>query len=145
MAMRDYDALNRGARILRAQRETGWYAIEERVIAAVRSTPRGGWPLDVDDPSSGGAPGRIRVSDRVLKTLLSRALADDSDYVVTHVGVDSDDGVIQRISIELNGRYMAQLPAAIQRVIGRCRAVVADVIGDRPDLAVDVAISDVHG
>lgn len=145
MAMRDYNAAHRGARLLRAQRENGWYAIEERVIAAVRSTPRGGWPLDVDDPDPVGNSGRIRVSDRVLKTLLSRALADDADYVVTHIGVDSEDGVVHRISVELTGRYMAQLPAASQRVIGRCRAVVADVIGHRPDVTVDVAVSDVHG
>lgn len=144
MAMRDYDAVNRGARVLRSQRENGWYAIEERVIAAVRSTPRGGWPLDVDDPASGDAPGRIRVSDRVLKTLLSRALADDPDYVVTHIDVESDNGVVLRISVQVTGRYMADLPAATQRVISRCRAVVSRVIGERPGLALDVVLSDVH-
>jgi len=144
MAVGDYDAIDRAARVLRVLPEPGWRAIEDDVIAAVRRTPRGGWPLLVEDPSPGTAEGILRVSELVLGALLSRALADDPDYRVTDIRIGSEEAVLHSISIELSGRYLADLPAAVERARALCEDVVADVIGDIPGLSIDVSATDVH-
>lgn len=145
MAIGDYDAIDRAARLLRVQPEPGWRAIENTVIAAVHATPRAGWPLDVDDPRPGAVTaGRLHVSDLVLGTLISRELSDDESYAVLDVDVRSSDAALVGVSIELSGRYLTDLPAAIDRVTARCSAVIARVIGARPAVTVDVAVTDVH-
>jgi hypothetical protein len=145
MAIGDYDAIDRAARLLRVQPEPGWHAIENTVISAVRATPRSGWPLDVDEPDpSPAATGRLQVSDLVLGTLVSRALADDDSYVVLDVDVHSNDAELTGVSVELSGRYLTDLPAAVERVTARCDAVIARVIGARPGVRIDVTVSDVH-
>ena len=144
MAIGDYDAINRAARVLRVLPEPGWDAIEDDVIAAVRSTPRGGWPLLVEDPLPDTAPGIIRVSELVLGTLLSRALAGDADFAVTDIRIGSDESVLQSVSIELSGRYHADLPSAVERAHTRSLHVVAEIIGDMPGLTVEVTVTDVH-
>lgn len=143
-AVGDYELVNRAARILRVVPEAGWHAIERDVIAAVRTTPRGGWPLDVVDPETDGAPGVLRVSDLALTNLLSRALRDDPDYIVVDLRAESNDSVLQGISIELSCRYLADANAAAQRVRERSAAVVADVIGTSAAVAIAVAVTDVH-
>lgn len=144
MAIGDYDAIDRAARVLRVLPEPGWHAIEDDVIAAVRLTPRGGWPLLVDDPLPGTAAGVLRVSEIVLGALLSRALAGDPDYGVTDIRIDSEESVLQSISIELSGRYLAGLPAAVERARARCEKVVADVIGATAGPSINVTVTDVH-
>jgi hypothetical protein len=144
MAIGDYDAIDRGARVLRLLPEPGWQAIEDDVIAAVRMTPRGGWPLLVEDPLPGTAAGILRVSELVLGTLLSRALADDPDYGVTDIRIESEESTLQTISIDLSGRYLADLQAAVERVRSRCEGVVAEVIGDTPGVAIRVTVTDIH-
>jgi len=144
MAIGDYDAIDRAARVLRVLPEPGWDAIEDDVIAAVRSTPRGGWPLLVEDPLPDSAPGVLRVSELVLGTLLSRALTDDPDSRVTDIRIGSEESALHSISVELSGRYLADLPAAVERARARCEQVVAEVIGDVPGLSIDVTVTDVH-
>jgi len=143
MAIGDYELTGRAARILREVPEPGWRAVERRVIAAVRATPRGGWPLDVEDPNP-GALGTIRVSDLVLSTLLSRELAGDPDYVVTGIDVTSEGSVLLGISIQLSGRYLSELPSVTDRITGRCEAVLANVLGRTADVAITVTVIDVH-
>jgi len=137
------DVLARAARLIRTHGEPGWDAIADSVIAAVRATPRIGWPLAVDDPHPGGVSGVLTVSDVVLSTLLSRALGGDDDYEVADIVVHSKDGYLQGISVDLRGRYLADLAAAAQRVSARVEAVVADVVGDRPELPVTVTVVDI--
>lgn len=144
MAIGDYDAIDRAARVLRVLPEPGWQAIEDEVIAAVRLTPRGGWPLLVEDPLPGTAAGILRVSELVLGTLLSRALADDPDYRVTDIRIESEESALQTISIELSGRYLTDLQAAVERVRTQCERVVADVIGHTPGVAISVTVTDIH-
>lgn len=50
----------------------------------------------------------------------------------------------QTISIELSGRYLADLQAAVDRARSRCEAVVADVIGDMPGMTISVTVTDIH-
>lgn len=144
MAIGDYDAIDRAARVLRVEPEPGWRAIEDDVIAAVRSTPRGGWPLLVEDPRPGTAVGVLHVSDLVLGALLSRALAGDPDYAVTDIDIQSEGTALQRVSVSLSGRYLADLPTAVARAEARCEQVIADVIGDMPGVSVTISVTDVH-
>lgn len=144
MAIGDYDAIDRAGRVLRVLPEPGWEAIEDDVIAAVRSTPRGGWPLLVEDPVPGTAAGVLRVSELVLGALLSRALADDPDFAVTDIRIQSEESVLHAVSIELSGRYLSDLTAVVGRARARCEEVVAEVIGDMPGLSISVTVTDVH-
>ena len=140
----EYELVNRAARILRVVPEPGWQAIERDVIAAVRTTPRGGWPLDVVDPEPGGARGVLRVSDLALTNLLSRTLRGDLDYKVTDIRAQSRDGALLDVSIDLSCRYLADAQGAALRVRERCASVVADVIGEVADASITVAVTDVH-
>lgn len=144
MAIGDYDVVARGARVMREQPETGWRVIEGRIIEAVRATQRNVWPLMVEDPRPGSAPGDIHVGDAVLGTLVGRALTGDSDYRVVDIDVRSNGTALQEVSIALSGRFGADLPSAIERAAARSRAVIADVIGPRTDVPVHVSVLDVH-
>jgi hypothetical protein len=144
MAMNDYDAVDRAARLLRVVPEPGWQAIEDGVIAAVRATPRGGWPLLVDDPRPGTAAGVLRVSELVLGALLSRALAHDPDARVTDIRIESQAAVLQSISVELSGRYRADLAVAVDRARAVCEEVVTEVIGDAAGVSIHAAVTDIH-
>ena len=148
MAVGDYHnhetTYRRARQILRAVPEPGWQAIESSVVAAVRATPRGGWPLEVDDLDAGAASGVLRVSDLALGAALSRALRGDPDYVVTDIEQPSDDGVLQRLSIFISGRYGADLTAAAGRVRQRAAAVVADVLGPSRVPEVEIEVTDIH-
>lgn len=143
MAIGDYDAIDRAARRLRDEPEPGWAAIEQTVVAAVRATPRAGWPIDVDDPQP-GVPGRLRVSDLAVSAHLSRALAGDPDFVVTDIAVVSEGSVLQAVSVTLSGRYQSDLVAAAHRARRAVDTVLADTVGPRPDAAVSVSVRDVH-
>jgi hypothetical protein len=143
MALENFDAIDRGVRILRAVPEPGWAAIESAVIAATRATPRGGWPIDVDDPEP-GVEGTLRVTDLVLGTAVSKALAHDEDYAVIDIATEIDGTSLRGLTVRLSGRYLAELPAALDRVTTRCRKVVSEIIGARPDLRIDVIVEDVH-
>ncbi len=148
MAVGDYHnhetTYRRARQILRAVPEPGWQAIESSVVAAVRATPRGGWPLEVDDPDAGAASGVLRVSDLALGAALSRALRGDPDFVVTDIEQPSDDGVLQRVSIFIRGRSGADLTAAAGRARRRAAAVVADVLGSSRVPEVEIEVTDVH-
>lgn len=144
MAIGDLGAVERAAHLMRAQPEPGWHAIENDVLTAVRSTPRGGWPLVVEDPHPGSAPGTLYVSDVALGARLSRALAGDSDYAVTDIQLRSSGTALQGVSIKLSGRYLADLPAATARALARCEAEVAEVVGNMPGISIDIVVNDMH-
>jgi hypothetical protein len=148
MAVGDYhgdeDVLGRAPRVLRAAPEPGWRTLESKVLAAVRATPRGGWPLDVDDPRPDAVPGVLRVSDLVLSTALSRALRGDPSYQVTDIDITSEGGVLQGVSITISGRYGADLTSAGARVRRQAAAVVADVVGASSAPVIEVDVTDIH-
>lgn len=148
MAVGDYhgdeDVLRRAPRVLRAAPEPGWRALESKVLAAVRATPRGGWPLDVEDARPATVPGALRVSDLVLGTELGRALRGDTSYQVTNIDITSEEGVLQAVSITISGRYGADLTAAGARIRRQTAAVVADIVGASSVPAIEVDITDIH-
>lgn len=148
MAVGDYhgdeDVLRRAPRVLRAAPEPGWQALQSKVLAAVRATPRGGWPLDVDDPQPATATGVLRVSDLVLGTALSRALRGDPSYQVTDIDITSEDGVLQGVSVTISARYGADLTAAGARIRRQAAAVVADIVGPTSVPAIEVDVTDIH-
>lgn len=143
MAIGDFDIDDAG-RMLRAVPEPGWAAVEPTVLAAIRGTPRGGWPLSVADPEFDHPAGVIRVSDLVVTAMISRALADDGDYTVEQIEALSEGQVLQGISIQISGRYQVDLSAAAARVSARAERVVAEVIGPGNDIPVTVTVIDVH-
>ncbi|MDO3639199.1 hypothetical protein [Mycolicibacterium arseniciresistens] len=147
MAIADHEGVGSFARagtVLRAVPEPGWSAIEERVIAAVRATTRGGWPIVVANPAPGTAPGAIAISDLVLRAALARALRGDGGYVLSHVEVDVDDvRALRGVRVELAGRYGADLHAAVARALEVCAEVVLDLVGAVDGVAIDVAVTDI--
>lgn len=146
MAIGDYEVVNRASRVLRAAPEPGWSAIQDRVIAAVRATPRGGWPITVVDPEPGSAPGRLQVSDLALRAAIARALRDDPDLGLSSIDVTLDEDVLRTVSIEVSGRFGTDLNAAAARVRAIAATVVEDVVGhvDDHDVVIDVTVGDVH-
>lgn len=144
MAIGDFDIYEDAGRLLRAVPEPGWEAIEPTVLAAIRATPRGGWPLAVQDPEPGGGVGVIRVSDLVLRSAVSRALGGDQDYVVTQIETASDGEVLQEVSTDISVRYQADVSAVAARVRARAESVVTDVVGPGFVVPVTVTVSDVH-
>lgn len=143
MAIGDYDVLARASRDLRAAPERGWVAIEARVIDAVRATPRGGWPLDVVDPRPGDAPGRIEVSDLVLRAGLARALRALPDLTLVDVAVALDEKTLRAVRIEVSGRYGADLSATAAQARTLAAGVIAEILGTE-GVAIDIVVSDVH-
>lgn len=144
MAIGDFEFHERAGRLLRAVPEPGWQAIEPAVLSAVRATPRGGWPLKVEDPQPGSTAGVIYVSDLVLTAEISRALTGGGDYIVDRIDVISDGDVLQGISVQLSGRYQADLNVIAAQVRNSTEAVVAEVIGNHADVDITVTVTDVH-
>lgn len=143
MAIGDYDVLARASRDLRAMPERGWVAIEQRVIDAVRATPRGGWPLDAVDPRPGDAPGRIEVSDLVLRAGLARALRSLPDLTLVDVAVALDEKTLRAVRIDVSGRFGADLSATAARARALAAGVIAEVLGTE-GVDIDIVVSDVH-
>ena len=142
MAIGDYDVLARASRVLRAVPEPGWSAIEQSVIEAVRRTPRGGWPIVVVDPAPGSVPGRIRVSDLVVRTLVAQQLAADPDLTLSDVEVEIEGENLRAVRIEVSGRYGSDLARAAARVRALAETVVAETTGQDAD--VTITVIDVH-
>ncbi|BBX10639.1 hypothetical protein [Mycolicibacterium aichiense] len=144
MAIGDLEIYDNAGRLLRAVPEPDWQAIEPAVLAAVRATPRGGWPLTVVDPEPDAASGRIRVSDLVLTAALSRALAGEPDCFVDRIEATSNDEVLQGVQIQLSGLYGADLVTVTERVRQRAESVLSDVIGPGTAVPISVTVVDVH-
>jgi hypothetical protein len=143
MAIGDYDVLARASRELRAMPERGWVAIEQRVIDAVRATPRGGWPLAVVDPRPGDAPGRIEVSDLVLRAGLARALRSLPDLTLVDVAVALEEKTLRAVRIEVSGRYGADLTGTADRARTLATGVIAEILGTE-GVDIDIVVTDVH-
>lgn len=144
MAIGDYDVLARASRTLRAVPERGWPAVERRVIDAVRATPRSGWPVAVVDPRPGQAPGRIEVSDLVVRAALARVLRSMPEVKLVDISVIVDDAVLQEVRVEVSGRYGTDLTVTAEHVRAQAVAVITEVVGDAAGVAIDIAITDVH-
>ncbi|TRW87929.1 hypothetical protein FK535_05710 [Mycolicibacterium sp. 018/SC-01/001] len=144
MAIGDYDVLHRASRELRAMPEPGWAAVERRVIEAVRATPRSGWPISVVDPRPGQAPGRIEVSDLVVRAGLARVLRSLPDVALVDVSVTVDERMLQEVRIEVSGRYGVDLTAIAAEIRTQATAVITQVLGDATGVQIDVAFTDVH-
>lgn len=152
MAMSDFDVvgpLARARRVMRDAPEPGWDAISERVIAAVRATPRGGWPLTVVDPEPGRVPGTIAVADRALKAFLAHVLRDDPDYAVGAIDVVADEQTVVAVRVAITGRYDVDLNATAERVLALCAGALdevigAAVIGNATAIPIEVVVTDVQ-
>jgi hypothetical protein len=143
MAMNDDDLLAGAARALREQPESGWYAIVDEVLARIRETPRAGPPIIVDDPQPGAAAGALAVSSLVVSVRILHTLAGDPDFTVLDVDVEAEAGAIGGVSLELAARYGRDLQQAATRAVAGCATVIADIVGDRPGVRIDVVFNDV--
>ena len=143
MAIGDYEVITRASRALRAAPEPGWAAVEQRVLQAVRTTPRAGWPFDAVDPDHHSAPGRIQISDLVLSTLIARGVADEPDAALVDVAVTLDDEILRGVRVDISGRFGADLIATADRIREIVVAIVAEVAG-RDDVEISIDVVDVH-
>ncbi len=133
-AMNDNDPLAallaRAGQALRELGEPGWDRIADTVIAAVRNTPRSGSPLTADDPDPQATqPGCIAVSDLVIRQALAAALRLDEICIPTAVDILTDGTDLQRITVEIAGRYGDRLTDVADRVRGLTRTVLDDLLG----------------
>lgn len=138
--------LSRAGQALRELSEPGWDRIADTVIAAVRNTPRSGWPVTAEDPdtSESSVPGCIAVSDLVIRAALAAALRVDQICTPSAVDVHLDGTDLQRISVEITGRYGNQLTEVADHV----RSVAATILDDLLGIAalghqIDVAVVDI--
>lgn len=141
------ELLARAARALREQPQPGWVDITDRVVAAVRATPRHGWPIrvavrDVDD--RGGAD-TVHVSDRVVVAVVRSRLAGLPASAPARIEMRLDGDRCTGARVELVAAYGNQL----QRLADDARRVVlaclAELLGPHEggDLQVDVHVQDV--
>lgn len=122
--------LARAGQALRDFGEPGWDRIADTVIAAVRNTPRAGWPLTAEDPDpQPSAPGCLVVSDLVVRQALAAALRLDEICVPTAVDILIDGTDLQRIKVEIAGRYGDRLTDVADRVRRLTRTVLDDLLG----------------
>lgn len=122
--------LARAGQALRDLGEPGWDRTADTVIAAVRNTPRAGWPLTAEDPDpQPSAPGCLAVSDLVIRQALAAALRLDEICIPTAVDILIDGTDLQRITVEIAGRYGDQLTDVADRVRRLTRTVLDDLLG----------------
>lgn len=122
--------LARAGQALRELGEPGWDRIADNVIAAVRRTPRSGWPLTVEDPDPAPEPsGRLAVSDVVIRSTLAAALRLDQMCFPTAIDVLVEGTDLRGVRIEITGRYGDRLAEIADRTRGVAAAVLDDLLG----------------
>lgn len=137
--------LSRAGQALRELGEPGWDRIADTVIAAVRNTPRSGWPLTVEDPDPHPSQaGSLAVSDLVVRSALAAALRLDQICIPTAVDILIDGTDLTRIKVEIAGRYGDHLTDVADHV----RSVAVDILDDLLGVAalghhIDVAVIDI--
>lgn len=136
--------LSRAGQALRELGEPGWDRIADNVIAAVRNTPRSGWPVTAQDPDpqQPPLPGCIAVSDLVIRAALAAALRVDQICAPSAVNVHGTD--LQRISVEITGRYGNRLTEVADHVRDLAAGVLDDLLGVAAlGHQIDVAVIDI--
>ena len=123
--------LARAGQALRELSEPGWDRIADTVIAAVRNTPRSGWPVAAEepDPQEPPQPGCIAVSDLVIRATLAAALRVDQICAPSAVDVHLDGTDLHRISVEITGRYGNRLTEVTDYVRGIATTILDDLLG----------------
>jgi hypothetical protein len=138
--------LSRAGQALRELSEPGWDRIADTVIAAVRNTPRSGWPITAEDPDPHDPPlpGSIAVSDLVIRAALAAALRVDQICMPTAVDVALDGTDLNRIKVEITGRYGNQLTEVADHVRGVAATILDDLLGVAAlGHQIDVAVVDI--
>ncbi|MEU0494583.1 hypothetical protein [Mycobacterium sp. NPDC006124] len=141
------DPLFRAIEFLRAAPEPGWDAIAGRVISSIRTTARpGGHPLAAQDPTGMAGPGRLFVSDHVLRSTLAIELRQRYLCAPTRITFDMDDRTktLLGVTIELTGSYGTDLRQLADHIRVTTLGVVADLLGQAVGQGpVDVTVTDV--
>ena len=141
------DPLFRAIEFLRAAPEPGWDAVAGRVISSIRTTARpGGHPLAAQTPRGMAGPGRIFVSDHVVRSTLAIELRQRYLCAPTRITFDMDDRTmtLRAVHIELTGSYGTDLRQLAGHIRITTLEVVADLLGDvLAQHPVDVTVTDV--
>lgn len=101
-----------------------------KITASLGRVRRPGRPLDTDTPG-------VRVSDRVVKQVLSMRIRSRLGRLVVYVSIDGDDGAVDRIRIGLIARYRDVLPVDADRVRDITAAVLLTHLGPQCSAAVE--------
>lgn len=139
------DLLARAADILRTEAEPGWDAIADRVIAAVRATPRlGAQPLLADAPA-GSDSGHTYVSDHVLRSNLVVAVRQRLFCAPTAIDFDTDGATLRGVHLAITGSYGTELRILADHIRATTLDVITDILGPSRDgdAPVDITITDV--
>ncbi|MCV7058363.1 hypothetical protein [Mycolicibacterium gilvum] len=138
--------LSRAGQALRELSEPGWDRIADTVIAAIRNTPRSGWPVAAEDPDpqEPPQPGGIAVSDLVIRAALAAALRLDQICAPAAVDVHLDGTELHHISVEITGRYGHRLTEVADHVRGIAATILDDLLGAAAlGHQIDVAVIDI--
>ena len=129
--------LARAATELRdAPQEPNWVDISSSIIAKVRNTTRRTWPIDSAFPA--GSPfstdtarsqDSLKISDRIVKTTLRRALAGVHGAQPTEIDLELDDHTCIGLAIAVIGVYGDDLQAAGDELATIAIDTVSDLLG----------------
>jgi hypothetical protein len=152
MNARDFDpVLDRAARSLKDQPvDARWIDISESIISKVRASARRSWPVDAEYTTATTKPERkadtLRISDRVVRTAIRRALAGVHGAEPTAVDLYLDDHTCVGARIDVVGTYGDDLQAIGDALADIALATLIDVLGPVRELTradIDVHIHDI--
>jgi hypothetical protein len=145
--------LSRAASFLRDAPEPGWDAISDRVLAAVRATPRHGWPLQAAPLPDEVGTGALFVSDHALRAILARELRRRYlclPTAITFTVDPHDDRLLSGVHLDITGSYGTELRLLGDQIRATVAQIVHDVLGanETNDSAnrvqpIDVTITDI--
>ncbi|WP_241384603.1 hypothetical protein [Rhodococcus sp. CH91] len=123
------DLLVRATMLLRTAPEPGWDTISDRVLAAVRVTPRPAWPLATTShgPSRDGS---IFVTDHVLRSILARTLRARYLGRPTAIDLDTEGDSLRAVNLEITGSYGTDLRELAEQVRRTATEVIDDLFTD---------------
>lgn len=123
------DPLIRAATILRAAPEPGWDTISDRVLDAVRATPRPAWPLATTShgPTRDGS---IFVTDHVLRSVLARTLRVRHLGQPTAIHVETEGNRLRAVNLEITSSSGTSLRELAEQVRLTAAEVIDDLFGD---------------
>ena len=124
--------LSRVASFLREAPEPGWDAISDRVLAAVRATPRAGWPFLATPLPDDTRAGALFVSDHALRAVLARELRRRylcQPTAITFTVDEVDDRLLSGVHLDITGSYGTQLRLLGDQIRVTVTQIVHNILG----------------
>ncbi|MDT9593508.1 hypothetical protein RDV89_10555 [Nocardioides zeae] len=140
MAVEPYDPFDRATDVARREARTtpdGWIEIVEAVRAGVRASVAPSPPLVTfgpdGTPSRDDSGSRTLVSERVVRTVLRRALDKAETHAPEDIRLVVEDGRLAAVEVDLVAAYGAPLAQVGEAVRVLLLEVLRDLLGPDPD------------